>query len=290
MSDAGVAAGEETTAKAAISLFDVLELEVLSLWILSWNVSVAMSNFRASCRTAARLAVRHGPVATNEVIYFEALERPIIPERVCLQEDASQKRNPYSPLRSWSLPLTQSYELLEDYASVFWPTLERRLRRLFRDRSFVLAAVTRHERAFEVADVRFRSDRGVVLAAVTSYGHALRFAHEGFRSDRDVVLAATQNFWAFNALKLADARFRSDREIVLAAVTHDGCALWLADDHFRSDRDVVLKAVQQNGSVLRFVATRASEATATSSWRRSRKMARRSNSPTNAAEATGRSS
>jgi len=217
-------------------LFELLELEGVSLWLTSWLSSIATSKLRAACRAAARLVIRHGPVSGKGVIYFEVLGCPEIPN--VYPEDASQQRNLYSPLRSWSLQLTDCGQLLHRDASDFCRAIGSRL---FRDRDFVLALAAKSGyAALKFADEGFRRDREVVLAAVTQDGEALLFADETFRSDRDVVLAAfTQDGDIFD---IVDRSLQRDRDVVLAAATSHGYrALLYADESLRNDPQVIAR-------------------------------------------------
>ena len=215
-----------------LTLLDVLEVEVISLWLLSWMSSFATSWLRASCRSAARLAPRHGPVCSTEIVYFEGVERPDISAKLRSPEE-SVHMNPFSPLRSWGLGLTVCRRLGgSDYAQAAFA-------RLFGDRSFVLALAAEDGYA-ALSCGEFRSDRAIVMVAVRQNGYALERADESFKSDRDVVLAAATSHG--HALQFAERSLKQDKDLVLRAVTEDAEALQFAHASLRHDKDIVLAA------------------------------------------------
>ena len=229
-------------------VIDVVEVDGICLWLTSFLSSVATSNFRATCRSAERLAVRHGPVCTKDAIYVEAVEAPDIGVPNLRPDESPHKKYPFSPSRSWEIPVTW-------YCHLHSPSrFCASARRLFRDREFVLAlAAADGYHALKHAHHSFRSDRLVVLAAVAQNGNALYFADEDLKRDRDVVLAlVTSCGWALKDAIQRDQRFRGDRDVVLAAVSRYGRALQWAHPHLQSDRDIVIAAVAQNHRALDF--------------------------------------
>jgi len=282
VSDEGAAAGQASERKeseAVARVMRLFEVEAISLLITSWLTSVSTTNFRASCRRGARLAMRHAPVSSEDFFFYESLEKPFLPQ---FRQVVSPMGNPYSPLRSWGLATDECFRLLDSTSKLLDPAAVDACRaagrRIFRDRDFVLAfAEIDGYRALRYGDERFRSDPAIIWAAIQQNGTALKWADETFKKDRDVVLAAIERNgealeWAdrpftsdrdivvravtqcSRALMFADIKFKRDRDIVMAAVKQDGWALGCADQRFHSDREVVLAAVRTNGRVLKTAA------------------------------------
>lgn len=119
---------------------------------------------------------------------------------------------------------------------------------LWRDRDFVLAAVTTDGTKLRFADHGFRHDGDILIAAIKSSPESFSLAAGNLAQDRNFCLKAVK----INGLVLAElpARFRHDREIVLAAVDNDGGALDMAPEDFRADYEIVMAAVQGSGMSL----------------------------------------
>lgn len=85
----------------------------------------------------------------------------------------------------------------------------------FRNRSFVLAAVTKNGGALKYASDKLRDDRTVVLVAVSRDGNALQYASGRLQDDRDVVIAAVSS--SGDAIQYASSNLQHDRGIVMVA-------------------------------------------------------------------------
>lgn len=127
----------------------------------------------------------------------------------------------------------------------------------WRDKAFVLAAVSRHYRHLELASTPLRSDLDVVRVAVAYDGAALQYASVELRGDREVVLTAVKtcrraSMGTNTVLRFASDDLRNDREVVQTAVLYDPEALQDASASLRGDRAFMLAMVTQEGMALRF--------------------------------------
>jgi hypothetical protein len=138
---------------------------------------------------------------------------------------------------------------------------------LWKDKDFVLAAVSQDQQALQYVHKGLKKNKAVILAAkrsdhalnhqnlnkykanvlklVSKSGCALESVHEDWKKDREVVLAAVSQDG--NALRYAHEDLRKDKEVVLAAISKNAYALNYAHEDLRKDKEVVLAATSKIG-------------------------------------------
>ena len=185
------------TEKASLGLFGVVD-ENMILLMSAYLTSAETSRLRSASQSSASIFIRNAPCTNTIDVFFEALEEPDLKwesldyrlgrydsEDSDDDEDDPRynwpcsltevpRRNRFSALRVFRLDASDAGRLL------YFEPQRRFAFSLWRNKAFVLAAVTQDGDSLMFADESFRSDRDVVLAAVTQDGESLMHADESF--------------------------------------------------------------------------------------------------------------
>jgi hypothetical protein len=127
---------------------------------------------------------------------------------------------------------------------------------LWKDKNFVMAAVSQNGMALKFVDKDLCQDKDIVIAAVSQNAKALSMAHKSLHQNKDVILAAALkgklDFSKLDWLQLHEIpeELWQNKTFVLTAVSQNGQILDFASKELCKDKEVVIAAVSQNADAL----------------------------------------